>query len=225
MSLLERLTALFAPDECLSCRREGKLLCDRCTSALPSPLGACFGCHRTVSGVACAECLGHSGCNSMSAAVRYEGVAKQLVVSLKFVGNQSAAKVMAERMLATHSPTTNVLITHLPATAAHIRERGYDQAALIAIQLARRAERSHATLLSRLGKAHQLGADRQERLVQLKHALRIRKPELVRGRHILLIDDVLTTGASVRAATAALLDAGATKVDVLVFAQAVIAPK
>jgi predicted amidophosphoribosyltransferase len=127
---------------------------------------------------------------------------------------------MTGAILLNRSLSKGVLITHVPATAAHIRERGYDQAALLARQLARRSGAQHAALLARSGKSHQLGATRYERLEQLKYALRTRQPDLIHGQRILLVDDVLTTGASIRAATAALQDAGAATVDVLVFAQA-----
>lgn len=223
MSFLERLTSLFAPDVCLSCRHEGALLCGACISLLAPLTGICFGCYANTSGVVCRDCLRKSGCNSMRAVGNYQGLAKQLVASLKFVGNQSAAQIMASLMHAAYVPATDVLITHVPATAAHIRERGYDQAALLSKHLARLAGARHTTLLARSGKKHQLGADRHERLTQLKYALRVRRPELIRGRHVLLVDDVLTTGASVQAAAAVLLAAGAASIDVMVFAQT--APK
>lgn len=222
MSLLERLTSLFAPDECLSCRREGSLLCADCSSSLAAPTGICFNCYAAVHGVVCPSCLQESGCHAIDAATDYQGVAKQLIASLKFVGNQSAARVMAERMHACRSLLPGTVITHMPATAAHIRQRGYDQAALLAKHLSRLGGARQATLLARAGKQHQLGASRQARLAQLNRALRIRRPDIIQGRSILLVDDVLTTGASIGAATAALLRAGAKEVSVLVFAQAVV---
>lgn len=225
MSLFERLTSLFAPDECLACRREGSLLCDRCVASLPPLPGVCFGCRATVGGVVCACCLQKSGCLAVSAAVGYQGLAKQLVASLKFIGNQSAAKIMAERMLLGGELPADALVTHLPATTAHIRERGYDQAALLAQLIARRIGARHTALLSRLGKQHQLGADRAQRLAQLQPALRVRRAAVLRDRHIVLVDDVLTTGASISVASAKLLEAGAASVTVLVFAQAGFAPK
>lgn len=154
-------------------------------------------------------------------AADYQGLAKQLVASLKFAGNQAAARVMARSMVEAFAPPTDCLITHMPATTPHIRARGYDQAALLARHVARISGRERDTLLARLGSDHQLGANREQRLKQLTNALRVRRPDKLVGRHILLVDDVLTTGASVRAATAALLEAGAVSVSVLVFAQAV----
>lgn len=222
MSLFDTITSLFAPDECLSCRREGSLLCDACSLHLRRPPGLCFGCYEVVEGVVCDDCLHQSKCASMYAAAAYEGPAKQLVASLKFLGSQAAAKIMAGHMLAVNCPVVSAsLITHVPATSQHIRRRGYDQAALLAHHIAKATHCPRATLLARTGKQHQLGADRRVRLGQLTSSMRVRQADLVRGRTILLVDDVLTTGSSVRAATAALMGAGAARVDVLVFAQSI----
>lgn len=222
MSFFDTLTSLFAPDDCLSCGREGALLCSPCSLSLPGPRGTCFGCYADIpSGVVCPACLSQSGCSGMQAAVDYSAAAKQLLAHLKFLGNQSAARVMADCMLTLcNSLPPDVLITHMPATTQHIRERGFDQAALLTRHLARSLAVERRTLLARVGQKHQLGADRQERLAQLQGALRLTRSSLVAGRSVLLIDDVLTTGSSLRAATAALLDAGAHRVDALVFAQA-----
>lgn len=222
MSFIERLTSLFAPDECLSCRREGSLLCSQCSSSLAPLANSCFSCFNQAAGIVCDDCLPQTGCTAMAAVTSYIGIGKQLVASLKFVGNQSAARVMAECMRELYLLPEKTIITHMPATTAHIRERGYDQAAMLAKNLARLTGKRHATLLARSGKKHQLGADRHQRLAQLRNALRVRQPALVQNRHILLIDDVLTTGASIRAATTVLLDAGAAQVDALVFAQALV---
>ncbi|MDB5169974.1 MAG: putative Phosphoribosyltransferase [Candidatus Saccharibacteria bacterium] len=221
MSLIDTLTSLFAPDDCLSCRREGSLLCGVCAKALHQPPGTCFECYAAIDGIVCSACLQRSGCGSITAAADYQGVAKQLVASLKFLGNQSAAKVMAERMMNVYAPPPDTLVIHMPATAQHIRQRGYDQAALLAKQIVRLSRCSRASLLVRHGRQHQLGSDRRERLTQLQNVLHVKRQESIQGRHVLLVDDVLATGASVKAATAALLGAGAARVDVLVFAQSI----
>lgn len=222
MSLFERLTSLFAPDECLSCHREGVLLCGDCTAALVRTQGVCFACYARTKGVVCPDCLPQTECASLRGFTDYSGVAKQLVASLKFMGNQSAARIMAGRManLCDALPA-GTLVTHVPATTQHIRERGYDQAALLARHIARLFGAEHAATLARVGRKHQLGSGREERLHQMIAALRVRSPAKVHGRSVLLVDDVLTTGASIRVATKCLLRAGASRVDGLVFAQSV----
>lgn len=98
--------------------------------------------------------------------------------------------------------------------------RGYDQARLIARACARQADLPHASLLLRLGQQRQVGLKRQQRLSQLEQAFEIRNTERVRGAHIMLVDDVVTTGATLEAATKVLKAAGANRVEAIAFAQA-----
>lgn len=218
MSLLERFTALLAPDSCLHCGREGALLCNTCFAGLPLPDGRCFGCREQIGAIACHDCLSQRGLASVNAATQYQSVSQQLVGALKFQGNQSAARFMAQSMLPL-LPSKGLLV-HIPATNQHIRQRGFDQSALVARELARLADWRHAALLRRQGSGHQLGSNRHERLVGLQNALSVAAPRAVRGRSIILIDDVLTTGTSITAAAQVLLRAGAKEVNVVVFAQA-----
>jgi predicted amidophosphoribosyltransferase len=77
----------------------------------------------------------------------------------------------------------------------------------------------HASLLARYGQTRQVGATRQKRQQQVDNMFAVRKPELIKDAHILLIDDILTTGASLEAAAKILKAAGAKQVDAAVFAQ------
>jgi predicted amidophosphoribosyltransferase len=94
--------------------------------------------------------------------------------------------------------------------------RGYDQAQIIARELAKRRQLTYRQLLSRSGGHRQVGASRKSRFSQLKGAF------IATGRtppHVLLVDDVLTTGASVESAAKELKRSGAKTVEVAVFAQ------
>jgi predicted amidophosphoribosyltransferase len=73
--------------------------------------------------------------------------------------------------------------------------------------------------LARQGQAHQVGASREQRKQQLATAFRVTKPQHVAGARLLLIDDVVTTGATLEAAAAALRAVGARHIEALVFAQ------
>jgi len=219
MSIIERLTTLFAPDDCLLCGREGALLCHGCQPKLPPPVGRCFRCQRATSGAACKHCLESAGLNSLHVATNYSGASKLLVACLKFRGNQSAARIMASVMYSGTPLFTEALIVNMPATTAHIRQRGFDQSALIARHLSRRTQQRYTVALRRSGQHHQLGAGREQRLQQLSSSLSVRS--VIRDRRIILVDDVLTTGASLSAAAHALLAAGAQAVDAVVFAQSI----
>jgi len=219
MSLLDFITSLFAPDDCLACGREGALLCSACLTRLPPLVGRCLACNKPTTGAGCAACLQHMGLAQLHAVTRYEGVGGALVGQLKFSGNQSAARLIARAMSATQLPP-DALITHLPATTAHIRQRGYDQAQLISQQLARQTGLPRAAVLRRTGQQHQLGSTRTERLQQMSRSLSVIGAPRVVGHHIVIIDDVVTTGSSLAVAAGVLRAAGARSVTALVFAQA-----
>lgn len=160
----------------------------------------------------------------MDAAAVYKGMAKKLIWQLKSSGTQQAAVPMAEAM-ARLLGTQDVLIVPIPTATSRRRQRGYDQSVLLARYLARRAPAPYANCLVRHGQAHQVGSTRSERLLQLQQAFRVCRPSLVAGRHIVLVDDVITTGASIEAAAAVLYQAGAQSVRAVAFAQAIKKPQ
>jgi len=73
--------------------------------------------------------------------------------------------------------------------------------------------------LKRLGQSRQVGAKKGVRQAQQTHSYYLSRPQQVAGRNILLIDDVVTTGATLKAAARALRSSGARRVDALVFAK------
>ena len=224
MFLLPALLNLFAPPRCLGCQREGAALCVVCAGRLRPPRSArCLFCHGDASpqAIACSTCLAQAELSSLQAACAYDGLGLQAVVALKFHGNQAVATAAAPLLasMAAYLPR-NTLVTHMPATAPHIRQRGYDQAALLARAVARQLSLPHRTVFGRHGSHHQLGADRAQRLTALADALFIPRPAQVHGSTILIIDDVLTTGASLSTAAHVLRAAGAVAVHGLTFAQA-----
>jgi ComF family protein len=153
----------------------------------------------------------------------YEGIAQQLVWQLKFAGARQAARQIAQCIvpLLRDVAVEGSLIVPVPTSSSHVRQRGFDQAKLIARAAAKQAGVHYVDGLIRAGQTRQVGASRQLRLTQLHQAFRVRKQAcgMMQDAHVVLIDDVVTTGATLEAAAAALVDAGARRIDAVVFAQ------
>jgi len=220
MSVLDKLVSLVAPHHCVGCGQEGDLLCPACSATLPRAYICCYRCRRFSRGsLTCDRCWRHSRLFRVRAATLYAGSGKTLVWQLKSKGAQAAATVMAARLLPLIKPSEHTLIATVPTATSRIRQRGYDQAHLIARQLARGAGLPWLNCLARSGQTHQVGAGRAQRRAQLKDAFRVTQARFVRGAHIILVDDVVTTGATLEAAAAVLHAAGAAKIEALTFAQ------
>jgi ComF family protein len=114
-------------------------------------------------------------------------------------------------------------ITPVPLHARRLWTRRFNQAAALARELARRSGKPFEPALLQRIKAtrSQVGLTREQRIQNMQGAFRAAPAAPVRGRRIALVDDVLTSGATANAAARALLRAGATQVDLIVFARVV----
>lgn len=157
----------------------------------------------------------------------YDGVAKDLIWQLKFHGAQAAAEVMARHMAPLlsdiYGSTTSRLavLVPVPTATSRARHRGYDQARLLARELSRQTGLPYADCLRRSGQTHQVGASRVQRLKQLQTAFRVKASRFLPvSDTVILVDDVLTTGATLESAAAVLEQTGRCSIDAVVFAQA-----
>ncbi|MGA0864133.1 MAG: ComF family protein, partial [Ilumatobacteraceae bacterium] len=152
---------------------------------------------------------------TVAAAGRYDGDLRETVRDLKYGGKTLVAKLLAEMLsdlagecLAGRTASQGSLsVTWAPTSDARRRSRGYDQAELIARHFAALTGLHHRRLLRRISRGHQTGSTRKERLDGPSFVARA-----VRAQMVIVVDDVMTTGATLRAATRALVVAGATEV-------------
>lgn len=144
---------------------------------------------------------------------------RRLIDGYKFYNTRSAYKSLAgllsERI---GQLPEDVVIVPIPTISSHIRTRGYDHMLLIARRLAKLQRRPVATPVKRATRTTQRGASKSERIVQAKDAFEV-DGNLDPTLTYLLLDDVMTTGATLQYATKTLLQAGAINVWVAVIAR------
>jgi len=213
--MIDRLLAKLAPHHCYGCGKIGSLLCDNCKYDIVSePYMQCVLCGKLGGerGV-CGQC-GVDCTRAWCVGERHDAL-KQLVDGLKFERVYDAHTVLAD-LLVDRLPLLpdDLVIVPIPTIAHHIRQRGYDHAQLIARQVARQIDRPLKPLLYRKTISMQRGAGKRLREQQASQAFGARAADSTSC--YLLIDDVVTTGATLRHAARALKAAGASMVWVAV---------
>jgi ComF family protein len=221
MYLIEHIISLIAPHNCLSCRAEGRLVCDACLHHLEPACERCFACLKpSPAGRTCSRCAASQRLTSVRSAVTYNNVVKDIVHCLKFERSRAAVLPMAASIRQHIAiDQTDSIATHVPAAPPRIRLRGYDQAQLLVRHLCK-GQILHTPLLARTQNTRQVGSSGQQRRIQQNAAFRPINQRYIKNRNILLFDDVITTGSTLEACARVLLEAGATRVDAITFAQA-----
>ncbi len=180
-----------------------------------------------LAALACGECLRHPPPFEHTVCVADYGFPwDHLITDFKFNGRTELAAplagflINAVRVQAVPLPQW---VLPVPLSAARLVERGYNQAWELARRVAAGLELpADATLLQRpVDSAHQATLDRSARQRNLRTAFMVdpRRRALLLGQRVALLDDVMTTGATAREATAVLLRAGAAAVDIWVLAR------
>lgn len=223
MSVIEQIISTFAPHTCLSCGTEhNRLLCEACTASLPTCPSRCYRCHATTRGYrVCAGCKRDTPLRTVIVATPYEAEAKELLHAAKYERAQSGLDEIADLLtpLAREYLPDDVLFIPVPTASSRVRQRGYDQADRMVRRLSFTLKKPWTKLLIRCGQEHQVGANRAARTAHVRDAFRIIHSDRVKGAHIVLVDDVVTTGATIEEAARTLRRAGASSVDALLFCQ------
>jgi ComF family protein len=199
--VLAQLAALAFPARCPGCGRPAEPVCDRCEATLGPP----------------APAPPPPGVDGWVAPFAYEGVAREVVARLKYRQARAALPWLVAHMahVATTLPAPFDVVTWVPTTPARRRDRGYDQAELLARAVGRRLHLPVRRTLARAAGSPQTGLPALAR--RAGPDVRVVTRRL--PRRVLLVDDVATTGATVSAAARALRGGGAGAVVVLTAAR------
>ena len=193
-------------------------LCWACGGAVARGLALCAACRARVSWLG--QDVAVAAGVEVWAPVAYTGPARALVRGLKFGRAAGLASPMAAQMAANAPPGMfETTLVPVPMAARRRRRRGFNQAERLARALAERTGAPVADCLLRRGDgAPQVGRGREERLGSLAGAVRVAAAEAAPLR-CLLVDDVVTTGATLAACSAALRSAGARDVAAVAYAR------
>lgn len=191
---------------CAECRGDLPRLqtawCARCGAALATAAASCTGCR------------GDSAIDALVHATAYAGTARRLVQRFKYEADFAAGRLLA-RLLAecvrTGLPGGADLLVPVPLHRRRLGARGFNQAALLARACGRQLGLPvDVAALRRVRRTRALaGLHPEERVAEVAGAFTVRRPGAVAGRRVLLVDDVLTTGATAEGCCRALREAGA----------------
>lgn len=218
--MIDTLISFVAPHYCCNCGDVGSVLCDNCKyDIIFEAYDTCITCEKNVhhSGICRTCCPPYERAWCVG---ERSGALQRVVGDFKFNNQYAAHRTLGELLLLRigHLPPDTVVIP-VPTVASHIRQRGYDHTLLIAQDLVKRAGiRVDHHSLQRKTSTKQRDADRMTRIAQAKAAF-IVKGRLRSDVPYLLIDDVVTTGATLEYAARALRRAGARTVWVGVIAR------
>jgi len=239
-SLLDSAVALVYPQACAVCgqsveSRTDGVACSPCWNAtriFDTEDTLCWKCGAFTpasisedrrKNVRCGQCDADSYSTARAVGF-YEGALRASILSLK--REPHVARRVTQLMLAAQrrKPIYQAtLIIPVPLHPERERERGFNQAALLARELARLSclpLDEHSVIRPVHTERHRAGMDSKARRDSVNDAFAVRHPDSIAGRRVLLIDDVFTTGATVSACAAVLKEAGAEEVFVLTVARA-----
>lgn len=220
--MLDKIMGVLAPHVCVVCGSEGSLLCAWCRpDALLVVPERCYRCSAlSAQSAVCDKCHKHSPLQHVWVGGLYQGVAKDLVYGLKFARARAAAQLIASLLDETvPALPAGTVVTYIPTASSRVRLRGYDQARLIAQAFAGTRGLDMKPLLRRQGQSRQVGADRKHRLEQAAKNYVATETSSIKNKEVLIIDDILTTGATLESAAKVLKKAGAKQLHAAVFAQ------
>ncbi|MDB5186542.1 MAG: putative amidophosphoribosyltransferase [Candidatus Saccharibacteria bacterium] len=217
--MIDTLLSYIAPHLCCGCGKIGALLCDDCKYNINNDASVlCIACGIGASDTGICKTCDVAYTRAWCVGER-SGVLQRLIGDYKFQNMYAAYRPLA-LLLIEHIdqlPSTTVVVP-IPTVASHVRERGYDHTLLLAKQVAKHRDIRLRQVITRTNSSRQRGASGVQRVAQAKVAFKV-TGKINPAVPYLLIDDVVTTGATIKYAAEALRAAGATQIWVAVIAR------
>jgi competence protein ComFC len=219
--MLQKLIGFVAPHDCAVCAQPGEVVCVECArSAFVRKVPSCFYCNRlTLDGRACPVCVRKTSLRGANVLWRYDGHVKPLVYRLKYANDRAVAGFMAAQLTGHFDLSGYDVVTAVPSDGRALRQRGYNQAEILARSVAKGTSLPYRATLLRTAHASQTQLRRSQRLEAVKGNFVCYNPRDVVSQRVLIVDDVMTTGATMNECARMLKAAGAKQVWGLVVAK------
>lgn len=225
---MDLLSFLF-PKYCVGCKKIGDYLCDKCFSMISfNVIEKCLECERpAIDGLTHPICKNKYSIDGVFSILAYKGIVKKLLYVFKYKPYVSSLKkflvdFMYEGLIQKEVFMSNLndklCFVPIPLSKERERNRGYNQSSLISIGIAQKFNGIVLPLIIRVrDQKSQVGLPREERLKNSKGVFKINK-DISMPQIIFLVDDVITTGATIIEATKILKKNGAKHVYAIIFA-------
>lgn len=224
------LDFVFRP-QCAACTAPADAFCEDCACTLLELATSCEKCAEPIgSGTRCVRCiLGPPPIDRIVSAWRFGGAIAIAIRRLKFTGRTHVARAVAplwSPLVAAAASEEGAIVVPIPLHWTRRLVRGYDHAWHLALHVCRDAGLAPPVpaLVRIRGGPAQSTLDQAARYANLRDAFAVRLPAAVQGRPVVLLDDVVTTGATIGAAARPLFAAGATRVIGVALARATSSP-
>jgi competence protein ComFC len=220
---------LLFPPACIHCGKAGVRWCQACQASVERVGNKiCRKCGKRLrKGTLCADCALHPPrYSALRSYGLYQDPLRKAILRAKYHRDLALGEILANQMhqLVSEQDWKMDLLVPVPISPARLAERGYNQVDLFARPLAWRLGLPyHDRVLTRIHEdTSQVKLTAESRRVNVAHAFAVDWPDPIRGRRILLLDDVATTGSTAEACCGVLLEAGAEQVWVATLARSLL---
>lgn len=215
--MLDTIISIIAPHTCSSCGETGSILCEYCKDDIINErFERCIQCLRPAGSGICRSCRNKTGISEAWCVGERTAGLQNLLDAYKFRSSKEAARHITDMLDATLPIIDGLTICPVPTAPNHRRVRGFDHVELFAKALSKHRHLPYAVLLEQTSNDIQHFKNKSERAAAVERSIRSYRSS---PKRVLLVDDIITTGATIQACTRRLYESGAERVDVLVVAR------
>lgn len=195
---------------CVGCRKEGEYICLNCSKKLVVPAPICPMCCRdSIDGWVHTRCRTRYGMDRLIVGLPYRGLVQECLKKVKYKSSWEIVKFLYSK--SRYEEIKDSVVTGVPMWREKERARGYNQAEIIARLVAENYKVPYLVILERARETKpQYGLNKEQRISNMEGAFKITNQQTnkLTGRRVILVDDVWTTGATMRECATVLKHAG-----------------